>query len=92
MNLIGSEARKKLDAAVPSAPDFMTLLASVRVKGRLPSGKEVETNEVTYPIEITRARGCGTGTVPSAPPEAPPCLRPGQDGAFDAFICVPSGG
>lgn len=89
MNLIGSQAREKLDAAVPAAPDFITLLATVKVRGKLPSGKEVETNEVTYPIDITRARGCPENFVPVRPAEAPPCLFPGQDQAFDTFTCVP---
>ncbi len=93
MNLIGSEARKKLDTSVPTAPDSMTLLASIRVKGRLPSGKEVETNEVTYPIEITRAgQGCTAPQVPARPAGAPPCLYPGQDAAFNTYTCVTPGG
>jgi hypothetical protein len=92
INLIGAQAREKLDAAVPAAPDFITLLASVKVRGKLPSGKQVETNEVTYPIEITRARGCGQNEIPIRPADAPPCLVPGQDEAFDVFACVPTGG
>ena len=89
MNLIGSQAREKLDAAVPAAPDFITLLASVKVRGKLPSGKGVETNEVTYPIDITRARGCPENFVPVQPAESPSCLYPGQDQFFDTFTCVP---
>jgi hypothetical protein len=89
MNLIGAQAREKLDPVVPAAPDFITLLATVKVKGKLPSGKQVETNEVTYPIDITRARGCAENEVPVRPSDAPPCLVPGQDQAFDTFTCVP---
>jgi hypothetical protein len=89
MNLIGSQAREKLDPAVPAAPDFITLLASIKIRGKLPSGKEVETNEVTFPIDITRARGCPDNFVPVKPADSPPCLNPGQDQFFDTFTCVP---
>jgi hypothetical protein len=92
MNLIGSKAREKLNGAVPAAPDSMTLLASIRVRGRFPSGKQVETNEVTYPIELTRAGGCTPPQVPARPAEAPPCLYPGQDAAFNTYTCVTPGG
>lgn len=93
VNLIGSEARRKLDTAVPTAPDFMTVLATVKLKGKLPSGKTVETNEVTYPIDITRDRGCEAGSVPvQADPEGAPCGYPGQDLFFNTFNCVPAGG
>lgn len=92
MDLIGSEARKKLEGSVPTAPDFMTLMATVKLRGKLPTGKQVETNELTYPINITRARGCAEGSRPAPPAEAPPCAYPGQDEYFDSFTCVPSGG
>ena len=88
LNLIGAEARKKLDTAVPTAPDFMTLLTTVKLKGKLASGKSVETNEVTYPIDITRATSCGAGTEPAVPADAP-CAFPGQDAHFDSFFCRP---
>ncbi|HVG58432.1 MAG TPA: hypothetical protein VNA24_07735 [Hyalangium sp.] len=95
INLIGSEARKKLESAVLPAPDFMTLLATVKIKGKLPSGKAVETNEVTFPIDITRAGGCSTG-VPVVLTEsgepAGPCAYPGQDQYFVGFGCVTPGG
>jgi hypothetical protein len=91
LDLIGAEARKKLESAVPTAPDFMTLLATVKVKGKLPSGKTVETNEVTFPIEITRARACAAGTVPVTD-SATPCAYPGQDAYFNNFTCSPAGG
>jgi hypothetical protein len=91
LNLIGSEARKKLDGAVPSAPDFMTLLATIKLKGKLPSGKEVETNEVTFPIDITRAGGCSAG-VPTVLTESGeplgPCAFAGQDHFLTSFACV----
>jgi hypothetical protein len=91
LNLIGTEARKKLDTVVPIAPDFMTLLATVKLKGRLASGKEVETNEATYPIDITRANSCGPGTVPVTTSDAP-CAFPGQDANFSDFTCAPATG
>jgi len=90
LNLIGTEARKKLEASVPAAPESMTLLSTVKIKGKLPSGKKVETNEVTYPIELTRARGCDANFMPVlADPENAPCGYPGQDSFFDTFACVP---
>jgi hypothetical protein len=91
LNLIGTEARKKLDGAVPSAPDFMTLLATIKIKGKLPSGKQVETNEVTFPINITRAGGCSSG-VPTVLNEQGeplgPCAFAGQDQFLTGFACV----
>jgi hypothetical protein len=96
MNLIGSEARKKLESAVPTAPDVMTLLAKIKIRGKLPSGKQVETNEVTYPIDVTRARGCGAGTVAAAVDEEGvslgQCAYAGQDQFFNVFGCVSTGG
>lgn len=90
LDLIGTEARKKLDASVPTAPDIMTLLATIKIKGYLPSGKEVETNEVTFPIDITRAGGCTTG-VPTVVNEQGnplgPCAFAGQDRFFTGFAC-----
>jgi hypothetical protein len=93
VNLIGTEARKKLEGAVPTVPDIMTLLATIKVRGKLPSGKEVETNEVTFPIEITRARGCGAGTVPvvvddEGKPVEGGCAFAGQDEFFNSFGCL----
>lgn len=91
VNLIGTEARKKLDGAVPSAPDSMTLLATIKIKGKLPSGREVETNEVTFPIDISRAGGCASGepTVVSATGEpVGECAYAGQDQFFTGFACV----
>jgi hypothetical protein len=95
VNLIGSEARKKLDGAVPSFPDVMTLLATMKIKGKLPSGKEVETNEVTFPIDISRAGGCNSG-VPTVVTESGeplgPCAFAGQDQFVTNFACVTPGG
>ncbi|WP_224366859.1 hypothetical protein [Hyalangium versicolor] len=79
IDLIGSEARTKLDSLVPSAPDTMTLLATFKIKGELASGRSAETNEVTYPIELTRGQGCGENTT-ARPPVDYPCVNPGQDG------------
>jgi hypothetical protein len=88
VDLIGTEARKKLATAVPTYPDAMTLLSTVKVKGKLPSGKTVETNEVTYPIEISRGRACSGDTVPYFyDAEKEPCGFPGQDGYYDRFLC-----
>jgi hypothetical protein len=95
VNLIGSQARMKLAGPVPPAPEFMTLLATIKIKGKLPSGKEVETNEVTFPIDITRAGGCSSG-VPTVLNDtgAPlgPCAFAGQDQFFTNFACVTPGG
>jgi hypothetical protein len=91
LNLIGAEARKKLDNVVPTFPDVMTLMATVKLKGKLPSGKSVETNEVTYPIEVTRGNECPAGTVPATPADAP-CAFPGQDAYFQNFFCRPTSG
>jgi hypothetical protein len=53
----------------------------------------VETNEVTFPIEVTRARGCEAGSEPAKlDPEGMPCGFAGQDAYFDKFTCVPTGG
>lgn len=91
LNLIGSEARKRLEGSVPTAPDSLTLLATVKLRGKLPSGKKVETNTVTFPIEVTRAARCASGTVPAPATGLPPCANPGQDGFFDAYTCVSGG-
>lgn len=96
LDLIGSGARKTLATAVPTAPDAMTLLSTVKIKGKLPSGKTVETNEVTYPIEISRqGQACASNEVPDFfdATEAP-CGYPGQDAYFDKYRCVvpPNGG
>jgi len=79
INLIGDKARAKLEGAVPSAPDAMTLLVSLRIRGELSSGNAVETNEVTFPITISRAGSlCAAGKVLT--PEDGPCANPGQNG------------
>jgi hypothetical protein len=88
LDLIGTEARAKLDGAVPAAPDAMTLLVTVKLRGRSPNGRQVETNEVTFPIEITRSGvGCGGGAVLPEDPAAFPCGYPGQDAFFNRFTC-----
>jgi hypothetical protein len=82
-DLIGDEARKKLESVVPSEPDSMTLLVTLRLKGKLASGKSAETNEVTFPIQITRGASCASGQTPG-PTAEQPCF-PGQDGV--PFTC-----
>jgi hypothetical protein len=82
-NIIGSEARRRMVGQVPAFPDSMTLLVTLQIKGKYTSGREAETNKVTYPIEITRSAGCQTGA-PVIDPENP-CLFPGQDGT--PFTC-----
>jgi hypothetical protein len=85
VDLIGDEARKKLDSVVPSAPDTMTLLVTVKLKGKLASGKAAESNEATFPIEITRGDNtCASGT--PIPVADTPCF-PGQDGV--PYACGP---
>jgi hypothetical protein len=81
LDLIGTEAVKKLDSLVPTAPDTMTLLATVKLKGKLASGKSTETNELTYPITLTRG-GCPEGKTPVADPNVDIC-NPAQDGGYD---------
>ncbi|MFL5349444.1 MAG: hypothetical protein ACJ8AT_31985 [Hyalangium sp.] len=83
VDLIGDEARKKLEAVVPSEPDSMTLLVTIKLKGKLASGKAAETNEVTFPIEITRGASCPPNQTPM--PGAEDKCFPGQDGV--AFSC-----
>jgi hypothetical protein len=83
LDLIGDEARKKLDSVVPAAPDTMTLLVTVQLKGKLTSGKEVESNDVTFPIVITRGAACASGQTPG--PAGEDICFPGQDGV--AFSC-----
>lgn len=87
VNLIGTEARKKLDSAVPSAPLSMTLLTTVKLKGKLASGKSVETNEVTFPIDISRGTACPAGFEPTTPPADAQCKFAGQDSNFDLLYC-----
>jgi hypothetical protein len=82
LDLIGDEARKKLDSVVPAEPDSLTLLVKIKLKGKLGSGRAVETNEITFPIEITRGASCTSGT--PVPDAENPCY-PGQDGV--AFSC-----
>ncbi|MBN1205736.1 MAG: hypothetical protein JXB05_12540 [Myxococcaceae bacterium] len=82
VNLIGTEAAQKLDSVVPTSPEVMTLLATVKLKGKLTSGREVETNELTYPIYITREGGCPVG---QSPVGEGACSNPGQDG--NGFTC-----
>lgn len=83
LDLIGDEARKKLDSVVPADPDRMTLLVTVKLKGHLASGKSAETNEVTFPIEITRGASCPAQQTPGPTAEAK--CYPGQDGV--GFTC-----
>jgi hypothetical protein len=83
VDLIGDEARKKLDSVVPAEPDSMTLLVTLKLKGKLSSGRSAETNEVTFPIEITRGASCPS-TQTAQPIPAFPCF-PGQDG--NGFTC-----
>jgi hypothetical protein len=87
LDLIATDARKKLDGVVPAAPDAMTLLASVRVRGRSAAGKSLETNEVTFPIELSRGNGCGTGVPDLANAAEFPCGYPGQDAFYNRFTC-----
>jgi hypothetical protein len=84
INLIGDKARAKLEGSVPSAPDRMTLLVSMKIRGELSSGNAVETNEVTFPISISRAGpACAAGKVLT--PEDGSCANPGQNG--QKFTC-----
>jgi hypothetical protein len=78
LSLIGTEANKKLESLVPTAPDSMVLLSTVKIKGKLASGKSTETNELTFPIELTRG-GCPEGKIPVA--NGTEC-NPAQDGGF----------
>lgn len=89
VDLIGNEARKTLETSIPPAPGVMTLLPYVRLKGRLSSGGEVETNEVRFPIDVFRGESCPENTEPVAPPDAP-CGFPGQDG--NGALCRPTTG
>jgi hypothetical protein len=85
VNLIGDKARAKLEGTVPTAPEVMTLLVSMKIKGEMSSGSSVETNEVTFPISISRRGGaCAAGKV-TTPKEDGPCANPGQDGR--GFTC-----
>jgi len=82
--LIGDKARAKLEGTVPTFPDVMTLLVSLRIRGEMSSGSSVETNEVTFPIQISRAGpACAAGKV--LKPEDGACANPGQNG--QSFSC-----
>jgi hypothetical protein len=87
VDLIGTEARKKLEGAVPAAPDAMTLLVTLKVRGRSASGKSLETNEVTFPVELSRGAGCTTGSPYLFDEEKFPCGYPGQDAFYSRFTC-----
>ena len=87
LDLIGTEAAKKLDSLVPTAPDTMTLLTTVKIKGKLASGKTTETNELTYPITLTRA-GCPDGQV-AKPVEGADICNPAQDGSYQCVAPTP---
>jgi hypothetical protein len=79
LNLIGDKARAKLEGVVPTSPEAMTLLVSLRIRGELSSGTAVETNEVTFPIQISRAGpACPAGQVLTVQEGA--CFNPGQSG------------
>lgn len=85
LDLIGDKARTKLEGSVPPFPDFMTLLVSLKIRGELSSGNGVETNEVTFPIQITRAGSpCAAGKV-LTPKDQGACSNPGQNG--QDFTC-----
>lgn len=84
VNLIGDKARAKLEGSVPTAPEAMTLLVSMKIRGEMSSGSAVETNEVTFPIQISRGGpACGAGKVLT--PEEGACANPGQNG--QKFTC-----
>lgn len=87
VEMIGTEARKTLETAVPALPERMTLLVFAKVRGKLSSGAEVETNEVRFPIEVYRhgEATCPPGFQLGASDPAFPCFRPGQDGF--SFFC-----
>lgn len=88
LNLIGDEARARLQPAVPTAPDAMTLIVHFKIRGRLTSGAQVETNEVRFPIVITReGNPCPAGEVPlpGGNSDDLSCFNPGQDN--QAFTC-----
>jgi hypothetical protein len=62
----------------------MTLLVSIRIRGEMSTGSTVETNEVTFPIQISRAGSpCAAGKV--LKPEDGACANPGQNG--QSFTC-----
>ncbi|MDY7228467.1 hypothetical protein [Hyalangium rubrum] len=86
VNLIGDEARPRLETSVPSSPEAMTLLVSMKIAGKLSSGASVETNEVKFPIVISReGNPCAAGEVPTLGEGNAACFNPGQDG--QAFTC-----
>jgi hypothetical protein len=79
LDVITDKARAKLEGTVPQFPESMTLLARLMIRGELSSGNTVETNEVTFPIQITRAGPvCPAGE--ELTPKAGGCFNPGQDG------------
>jgi len=86
--MIGDKARAKLEGAVPTFPDVMTLLVSMRLKGEMSSGSSVETNEVIFPIQISRAGSRCVAGQRVVPPEGA-CANPGQNGQEQAYTCAP---
>ena len=83
------EYRRKLEAAVPSAPEAMTLIVTFKIRGKLTSGADVETNEVRFPIVISReGNPCPAGEIPKQPEGSgrdSSCFNPGQDN--QAYTC-----
>jgi hypothetical protein len=89
VRMIGDKARAKLEGLVPSFPDKMTLLVSVRIRGEMSSGAAVETNEAVFPIQLTRGGSKCTAGQRAVPSEAGACANPGQDGQEQSYTCGP---
>lgn len=86
-DIIGPQAKVALQN-VPSTAytDYFTLKVELRMKGKLLSGGAVQTNSVTYPVQIyNQGLPCASGTVVRA---TGPCGNTGQDGAY-AGCCTP---
>lgn len=89
VRLIGDKARAKLEGLVPSLPDSMTLLVSIRIRGEMSSGAAVETNEAVFPIQIARAGSTCVAGQRVVPTEAGACANPGQNGQEQSYTCAP---
>jgi hypothetical protein len=81
----GPQALKNLKTAFTGISDptqAVTVLATIKARGRLSGGQVVESNKFTFPVTVfsTGFAGCPAGLIPSGT-----CGFPGQDGPIFCF-------